>query len=162
MRTREHRKRSQLPATIGWTVLAGSLFQAVCQERRDYPCGHSTVDDNYGRVYSSEARSFLSKLQHVVKADDRAQFAVLVQYPLRINGDHKLQIPTPEDLIRKYPQIVTPNVKLAITHQSANCLFANGDGVMIGDGQVWFNEDASGKMKIVTINLGLPNRATSH
>ena len=52
---------------------------------------------------------------------------------------------------------MTSRVRHAILAQSASCLFANGQGVMIGRGQIWFQEQSDGKMKIITINLGAPD-----
>lgn len=156
MTTTKRNNRLGLLKVIVWTALAFSISDAVCRAQPGYPCGHSTVDDNHDPAYSSEAKSFLSKLQAMVKANDRAQFATLAHYPLRINGADTSHILKPEDLIRKYPKIVTPNVKHAIFSQSPNCLFANGQGVMIGNGQVWFDEETPGKMRITTINLDVP------
>jgi hypothetical protein len=33
------------------------------------------------------------------------------------------------------------------------CLFANWQGVMIGDGEVWFEEQQNGSVKIKTLNI---------
>jgi hypothetical protein len=57
------------------------------------------------------------------------------------------------DLIRKYPSIVTSTMKQAILAQDPKCLFANGQGVMIDHGQIWFAEQDRGMMKIITITV---------
>ena len=36
--------------------------------------------------------------------------------------------------------------------QTAQCLFGNSLGAMVGGGEVWFREQAPGQWKIITIN----------
>jgi hypothetical protein len=54
---------------------------------------------------------------------------------------------------KNYYRILTPAVRKAIEKQSPECFFANWQGVMIGDGEVWFEEQRSGGMKIKTLNI---------
>jgi hypothetical protein len=51
---------------------------------------------------------------------------------------------------------MTPKLRRAILDQSPACLFGNYHGVMIGSGQIWFDEQPGGAMKIITINLNAP------
>lgn len=123
-------------------------------------CGHSTVEDAWGPQVASQAKSFLARLQRVVKANDKRQFALLVRYPIRIlNGSRSIEISSKSDLIKRYSSVVTAGVKHAILAQSAQCLFANGDGIMVGRGQLWFESGSNGTMKITTINLSAPSES---
>jgi hypothetical protein len=44
-------------------------------------------------------------------------------------------------------------VKAAVASQSPDCLFANWQGVMIGSGVIWFEQENHGAMRIKAINL---------
>jgi hypothetical protein len=144
---------------VGWLILSlvFVLSRGVCIAEATSRCGHSTVDDAWGPAVASQAKSFLVRLQRAVKADDKAQFASLVHYPIRvISKGHSVKISSSRNLIKKYSAILTSDVRHAILAQSAECLFANGDGIMIGRGQVWFQKGPSGEMKIITINVSAP------
>lgn len=143
----------------GWLMLSlvFVLSHGVCIAQDISRCGHSTVEDAGGPAVASEAASFLGRLQRNVKANDKAQFASLVHYPVRvIDGGHSIEISSSSALIKKYSAILNPDVRHAILAQPAECLFANGQGVMIGTGQVWFQKEPGGEMKIITINLSAP------
>jgi len=120
-------------------------------------CGHSTVEDAWGPAVDSEAKSFLIKLQRVVKTDEKEQLASLIHYPIDVlHGNHSIKISSPSEFVDKYSSIITLNVRQAILTQPASCLFANGEGIMIGRGQVWFQKEPGRDMKIITINLSAP------
>jgi hypothetical protein len=109
----------------------------------------------------SEAKLFLVRLQHIVKSGEKNRFASLIRYPIRIlDGKHSVEISSASDFVDKYLSIITPEVRQAILMQSASCLFANGQGMMIGRGQLWFQKQSSGALKIIVINLGAPKVGT--
>lgn len=120
-------------------------------------CGHSTVEEAWGPRVAAEARSFLLKLQRIIKMNDKKQFSSLVHYPIRVlDRDRVIEIFSPTELIDKYSTVLTPDVEHAILAQSASCLFGNGQGMMVGRGQLWFQKESSGEMKIITINPSAP------
>jgi hypothetical protein len=43
-------------------------------------------------------------------------------------------------------------VRDAILHQTSQCLFGNSSGAMVGNGELWFREQAPDQWKIITIN----------
>jgi hypothetical protein len=119
-------------------------------------CGHSTVADAWGSEFASQAEAFLAELQQIVKTDDKARFAALVRYPIQVSvGDEESGVSTPSAFIRRYGSIVTPVLKQTILAQDPKCLFANGQGVMIGHGQLWFQKEGK-TMRIITITLDSP------
>ena len=152
--------RSELLKWLGgWLALPLVILfsHAPCRSQGTSHCGHSTVEDAWGPTVASEAKSFLVKLQRIVKTNDKKQFASLIHYPIRVlDGDHSTEISSTSDFEDKYSSIVTSNVRHVILVQSAGCLFANGQGMMIGKGQVWFQKEPGGDMKIITINLSAP------
>jgi hypothetical protein len=136
-----------------------ALLVPVCQAQEDSgaACGHSTVAAAWGPDFASRAESFLAELQNAVRTDDKAKFAALVHYPIEVSwGNKTAEVPTSADFIKRYGSIVTPALKHTILAQNPKCLFANGQGVMIGHGQLWFQEQAGRRMKIITITLDSP------
>ena len=45
---------------------------------------------------------------------------------------------SPNSFIESYDKIMTPNVQHAVERQEFGDLFVNSDGVMVGNGQLWF------------------------
>ena len=77
----------------------------------------------------------------------------MISYPLLvIRGASKSRIRTKTQFLAHYKSIFDAHVRHTIAQQSAKCLFGNYQGTMIGDGEVWYRQQASGKMKIVTVN----------
>ena len=85
---------------------------------------------------SARDADFLAALQQAVAYDDHAAVSDMVTYPFRISTG---RVSTPEQFLKYYDAIFTSNVKRAIANQSADSLFYRDQGVMIGDGEVWFN-----------------------
>lgn len=63
--------------------------------------------------------------------------------------------------MRGYKRLFTHAIVNAIEKQPPECLFANWQGVMIGHGAVWFEEQPNGTMKIKTLNIPISNRPTT-
>ena len=144
--------RTRIDRMVNSLLLIMTL-QATCLAHDLPNCKNSTVEQAWGAEYASQAKSFLVTLQKVVESGDSAKFARLVHYPVRINGTHVVKITKRSELTRKYASIMTSDVRQAILTQNPECLFANGQGVMIGNGQIWFQQESSGKMKVISINL---------
>lgn len=82
---------------------------------------------------------FLIGLQIAILTGDRSRVATLVDYPLEVRiGDERVTVRTADELVARYEDLFTPEVEAAIERQTYGSLFANDQGVMIGDGQVWF------------------------
>jgi hypothetical protein len=82
---------------------------------------------------------FLLALQAAVAAGDRAAVAAMVAYPLRATiAGEPVTIGAAADFLAPYGRLLTPAVVPAIERQSYAPLFANAEGVMIGDGESWF------------------------
>lgn len=117
-------------------------------------CPGSTVDLQ-GADVAQTSRAFLSELQAAVKRDQREKIASMISYPLLVlHGTHRTHIRTKAQFLGHYDAIFTPHVRQAIARQSARCLFGNDQGAMIGNGEVWFSRQATGTMKIITVNPG--------
>jgi hypothetical protein len=128
---------------------------ATRQNTASLPCERSTVEDAWGRQVAAQSKAFLIKLQRAIKVNDKNTFSSFVKYPVNVfESGHRRKITTAAQLIRDYAKIMTPQMKQVILSQSPDCLFANGQGVMIGDGQIWFQKiNGDDEMKITSFNL---------
>lgn len=106
-----------------------------------------------------EIRDFATRLQQAVRADDAAQVATLVAFPLRINrpGSRPRQIGRGE-FLRRYAEIFTPQLRRALLAQDPGALFENWQGVMFGDGEAWAagvcaaRRCTRGKLRLTVVN----------
>ena len=105
-------------------------------------------------------RRFLTQLQAAVRSNDRARVAALIAYPLRVNvaGQPKYYRNS-RSVQGDYEQIFTLRVRSAILGQRFEDLFGRDQGVMIGDGAVWFEHSChktacspAGPVRIKAIN----------
>jgi len=125
----------------------------IVQQRGIAQCHGSPVAD-FSPSLEPKARAFLSSLVASVKAGDKTKIAAMVLYPLNVNTDkgHRI-VRNSSEFVKTYDQLFTPAIKRAIERQVPECLFANWQGVMIGDGAVWFEEQHNGSVKIKTLNI---------
>lgn len=97
---------------------------------------------------------FFDSLQKAVAADDRQAVAAMVDYPFRTRIDGRaVTIKDAAGFVAGYDRIITAKVKRAVADQSYATLFANWQGVSIGDGEVWFSMVGGAKaVRITAIN----------
>lgn len=102
----------------------------------------SEVNSNLDSLFGDHVpyATFFDRLKKAVDSGDKAAVASMVDYPFqaRINGK-AVKIRDQKHFVADYDQIVTSKVKNALARQTYATLFANWQGVMIGDGEVWFN-----------------------
>ena len=100
-----------------------------------------------------EVRIFLAALKKAVAADDRNKVASMFLYPIVIDIRNRgMLFRTPASLLASYDLIFTPHLKKIIAEAKADDLFRNYKGVMINDGEVWFEKINGRGCKIITIN----------
>lgn len=81
-----------------------------------------------------------NQLQRGVAAGDRAAVAGLMRYPMRVTiGGKNQNVADAAAFQRDYDKIVTPALAKLIAGQTFDTLFVNGQGVMLGQGEVWIN-----------------------
>src|SRR6266571_6096638 len=108
--------------------------------------------------------SFFHDLQAAIRRADSQKVATLIKYPLVVNDSTGRQlIRTQQAFLRQYSRVITPSVRHAVLAQSADSLFANWQGVMIGRGHVWFGMNclktqpsACGRIGVEAINRDAP------
>lgn len=126
-----------------WIVVL-SMGLISCSQSSHMGLGGSRAG-SFERIGTTQAAaySFLQDLQQAVATNDRMGVANLVAYPLQINGQDNAgqvqshQIVSRHQLIKQYSQLFTASVRRAILSQKSETLFANSQGLMIGNGQVW-------------------------
>lgn len=103
---------------------------------------------------------FLADLQAAVRSGDRRAVSGMVRYPLRVNSNGRTRLyRSPAAVRRDYALIFTPAVRRAILAQRFEMLFGRDQGVMIGDGEIWFDHvcrnmgcEPPGPVRISAIN----------
>jgi hypothetical protein len=97
--------------------------------------------------------TFFHSLKSAASLKTSAAFAKLVHYPLRVNaGKKKRLIKNEAELKKGFATIFTSQILSALESQKFEELFCRDQGVMIGNGEAWINEQ-DGKIGIYTINL---------
>jgi hypothetical protein len=117
---------------IAGVALASCLFASNL--------GHATPSErelNTG-LTEAEVQAFLKQIKEASAAKDPKAMAKLVKFPLRLNGKKKVR--SSRRLIARYDKVFNDVVTKAIEGQRYETLFSNYQGVMIGDGQIWFKK----------------------
>lgn len=99
-------------------------------------------------------QQFFEKLQKAIAASDKQAVASMVDYPFRARiGGRAAKITDAAHFLADYDKIITTKVKQAVLKQTYPTLFANWQGVSIGDGEVWFSGVGdSNTIRITAIN----------
>lgn len=95
------------------------------------------------------------QLKMLVEKDNKEKVAYYINYPLRVNSKAEtIIINNIDEFIKSYDSIITDNVKKALLNQKIDNLFVNYQGVMVGNGQIWFGVDhTSGKVGVIAFNI---------
>jgi hypothetical protein len=112
--------------------------------------------------------NFLASLQDAIRAENPNQVAVLVKFPLRVGHPSKpsarplraVKVRNAAELVRRYSEIFTPEVRAAVLAQSPDTLFRNWQGAMVGNGKLWFtgvcldSTCSRHPVRVISINVG--------
>ncbi|SEN79975.1 hypothetical protein [Paenibacillus sp. OV219] len=105
-----------------------------------------------------DPKNFLTVFNTVkdaIASGDQAEVASHILYPLRVNSKSGTELyQTRADFVQHYDEIITEPVKKAIANQSVDQLFVNYQGVMVGNGDIWFggSSDKEQVIGIIAIN----------
>jgi hypothetical protein len=142
------RASSQMNRQLRPLLVAAVLIAPAFGQVATANCGHSAVA-NFSPNLQPKANAFLASLKAAVRAQDKREVAGMARYPLLINMPKRhRQIMTSAQLLAEYDRLFTTAIRKAIEEQTPERLFANWPGVMIGNGEVWFEEQPTGSMKI--------------
>lgn len=111
---------------------------------------NASLDQLYGEHAPYQA--FFGKLQQAVAAGDKAAVAGLVSYPFKTSvGGKSVTLRDAQHFVAAYDKVFTAKVKKALATQEYANIFANDDGVMVGDGEIWFSGIGDAEPTIVLI-----------
>lgn len=140
-------KRHAALIVLSCVTAAWGIPQAAAQTVTEM---NETLDTLFGEHERFEV--FFTELQQAVADDDEAGLAEMVAYPISVNIEGaSTEIADEAAFASNFDEIVTADIKDAVTSQSYEDLFANWQGIMIGDGEVWFSL-VDDTVKIITIN----------
>lgn len=141
------------------------LFLALAASAADPP----SEADRFAVSGLEEAgvRSFFDALQVAVRAGRNDQLAELIDYPLAVRtGSGELRIQDRAQFLSDPDAVFTRSVREQVLAQRFEDLFANGQGVMVGRGVLWFGgvcapSSPSGacadlRIRITAIDQGAP------
>lgn len=99
---------------------------------------NNTLDTLFGD--HTRYHTFFDNLKKAVAAGDKAAVAAVIEYPFQVRiGGKSLKIRDAAHFIADYDQVITAKVKHALQGQTYETLFANWQGVMVGEGEIWFS-----------------------
>jgi len=163
---RELRPRAPWRAGPSAVFLAGLLLLGLLSRAvsADEP-----IEQRLDALFGEHERylAFFQELKDALIRDDRKKVAALVHYPLNVfAGRRRMAVRSPAELLKRYHEVFNENVVRAIKTQEPDTLFANWQGVMVGDGQIWFAGVCGGKdrgapcadrtIKVITVNAKAP------
>jgi hypothetical protein len=114
-----------------------------------------------GMAPDAAQRAFLAHLQRAVREGRRDALLARIDYPLRVNrpGQPSRYYGAASARVN-FGRIFTPAVRAAVLRQRPEDLFVSSRGVMIGNGEIWFDHtcprnrcEPPGPVKIKAINL---------
>ena len=106
-------------------------------------------------------RRFLAALQDAAARDDRGKILHLVSFPFTTYEHGKVAhtYRTRAALSADFARVFTPDVYREIAVARYASLFVRDEGVMIGRGEVWFNDvrfaDGTHGIRIIAVNGGI-------
>jgi hypothetical protein len=130
-----------------------------------------TPPDDYSDDVTVSDRAYFSRLQRAILGDDVGWVSKeLCNYPFSVHlaTGRTIKIKNEEQLKKEFKMVFNPEMKKVVRNQSPDSLFKNWQGLMVGNGEIWFGEigDAIGgkiewEYKILSINpdaLTLPGK----
>ena len=145
-------KSSILLIVVLTAMSLGCLAQSAQETGQASGCKPGNLSQSDAKTLE-EMTSFLHDLKAAVARDDKQQVAGMARYPLAFStAQDKVMIRSAQELVRKYDQIFTPQIKNLLAKQEAACISRVGaQGFTIGTGQIWFDKFPDGKVKLFTV-----------
>lgn len=108
----------------------------------------------------NEIKEFIVLIKQHLAKEDRQKLSSLISYPITVNLHGKrVQIKSKGEFVKNYHDIINAKVRKSVSRQKYEDLFVNWQGVMIGNGEIWFNainndpkKSQETELKIIAIN----------
>lgn len=148
------------PETQEGTLLEGTYTSATNEEDIEFALTLShTIGNTYESRYpltsanTKDIEEFAKKIKLYVTENNKTGLADLIAYPIKvsINGS-KVTINNKEEFERKYDDIISAEFKEKINNCYTKYLFSNYMGIMLGNGEIWFESLNNNGLKVYAIN----------
>lgn len=104
---------------------------------------YGTKEHYYGNLNSdtNTVNNFAGSIKSYITNENKTELAKLINYPIEVYvKDERTTIENADEFILHYDDIITPSFKNAISNCSTKFMFNNYQGVMLGNGEIWFTE----------------------
>ena len=128
-------------------------FNEIFSLRLDHYLG-DTYETRYNGFNTEEVENFAEKTKSEIINDNIKKVGKLISYPINLYVNGVLtEIICAEEFEEHYSEIISVDFKSKIRNSYTRYLFSNFQGIMIGDGEIWFGdtEDKDG-LWIIAIN----------
>ncbi len=132
----------QLVYRSGMTKRATWILAFMIATTGAEAASRADVDARLDAVFGSheDYDHFLAGLQFAAAKRDAYLVAEYVEFPITVTvGGKPLTLNGYADFIDAFDKVMPPHVLKAIVDQTYETLFVNDEGVMIGNGEVWFS-----------------------
>lgn len=111
------------------------------------------INPNSGFDNDNASIIFADKFKKAVTDDDRKIVASMIFYPIEATLNSKAVIINNErEFIKLYNDIFDKNLCNKIANSDTHNMLSNYQGVMLGDGEVWFSME-NGNIKVVAVGV---------
>lgn len=148
------------PETLKGTLLEGTYASATNGENAEFALTLShTIGNTYEARYpltsanTKDIEEFANKIKLYVTENNKAGLADFIAYPIKvvINGS-KVTINNKKEFEQKYDDIINAEFKEKIDNCYTKYLFSNYMGVMLGNGEIWFESLNNDGLRVYAIN----------
>ena len=102
---------------------------------------------------AADVEYFARQIKLNIMEDKRQEFADLINYRINVTiNNKKTRINSSEEFIQHYNDIITSDFKNKLSDSYTKYLFSNSMGVMLGDGEIWFDKFNDQGFRIYAIN----------
>jgi hypothetical protein len=166
-----HARRAPLRALFVAALVIYASALAHAQQKEATSTGNCTHPDPATRPDCSGAIAFFVKFQDALKRNDREAVASLVHYPLLATAGGKTRIRSRAQFLASYDRLFSPKVRASILKATADDVWGNYRGFMVGRGVIWFDRIIPGNksapedsapdatkypFKLITVNPAYP------
>lgn len=148
------------PETERGTMLEGTYMTTNNGEETKFQLMLShTLGNTYESRYpltsakTEEIEAFASQVKFYVTENDKAGLANLISYPIEVSiKGSRVSIDNKEEFEQKYDDIINTEFKEKISNCYTKYLFSNYMGIMLGNGEIWFENLNNSGLQIYAIN----------
>ncbi len=148
------------PETQEGTLLEGTYTSSSNGEDTEFALTLShTIGNTYESRYpltnanTKDIEEFANKIKLYVTENNKTGLADIINYPIKvvINGS-KVSINNKKEFEQKYNDIINADFKEKINNCYTKYLFSNYMGVMLGNGEIWFESLNNNGLRVYAIN----------